>query len=416
MKEVKYNTKPIMLEDKNIRTIDISLIYPVIAKDEDTFNYEIMVSLLNTHSADFPNEKDFSVEVSKRLILHYRAYLRYVGDNLYIRFDLYIPESGIIPEYSIEEAIKFFKNIIYNPYAENGMFNEKAFEREREYILARLNDSKENNIYYQSFTKFIKTIDPEEEVFTCVDSNIKYVNMASPKRSYELYQESIVNNDPLIYVFGNYDEEEISSLLTKYFPAKEESKIIPLKYDKVFHPEKHEYIEETSKFNQTALFMLYEVSDFSPKEKEYLSLIGNILGQSENDLIFKQLRLKNNLVYSSNITKYIHNGLILIETYLNYENKDKAIELIKETISSLKDKKFLQECINRLLKGLEVDLLRKQDSKYGEIVTKIDHDLKLRPLEEIYETYKNMKIDDIISFIERIELNTTYILRGEQND
>lgn len=126
MKEVKYNTKPIMLEDKNIRTIDISLIYPVIAKDEDTFNYEIMVSLLNTHSADFPNEKDFSVEVSKRLILHYRAYLRYVGDNLYIRFDLYIPESGIIPEYSIEEAIKFFKNIIYNPYAENGMFNEKS--------------------------------------------------------------------------------------------------------------------------------------------------------------------------------------------------------------------------------------------------------------------------------------------------
>ena len=416
MEEVKLKTQPTMIKDKNIRTIDLSLIFPTIAKDEDVSNYEIMVSLLNTCSHAYPNEKDFSVEVSKRLILYYHASLRYIGENLYIRFDMSIPESKITPEYSIEDALKFFKETIYCPYANDDSFNENAFEREREYILARINDSKAHSIYYQSFTKFTKLVDPNEEIFLSVDSNLKYAENASAKRSYELYKEVILENDPLIYLFGNYEDSEIKPLLAKYFPAKKDFITIPLKYEKIFHPLKHDYIEETSKFNQTALFMLYDVSNYNSNEKEYLSLIGNILGQSENDLIFKQLRLYNNLVYSSDVTKYTYNGLILVETHLNYTSVNQAMELIKETFSSLKDKKFLQECINRLLKGLEVDMLRKEDSKYGKLVIKIDDDLKFRTIEYIYDCYKKMNIDDILSFIERIELNTIYVLRGENND
>lgn len=416
MKEVKLKTSPVMLEDKNIRTIDISLIYPILSKNEDTFNYEIMASLLNNRSGTYPNEKDFSVEVSKRLILHYRAILRYIGENLYVRFDISIPESGITPEYSIEEALKFFKDTIYYPMLDGDKFDELAFEREREYILARINDSNNNNIYLQSFNKFIKLVDPIEEVFTGVESNLKYLKSASAKRSYELYKEAILNNDPLIYVFGNYNEEEIKPLLKKYFPSKNKEIKIPLKYDKVFHPLKHEYVEETSKFNQTALFMLYDVTDFKLEEKEYLTLIANILGQNENDLIFKALRLNNNLVYSSSVTKYTYNGLMLVETHLKYENKDQAITLVKETLESLKNRVYLEECIKKLLKGLEVDMLRRDDSKYGEMDTKIDSDLHFRTVDYIYESYKKMKIEDILAILSRMELKTIYVLRGEKND
>lgn len=415
MKEVKLKTKPVMLEDKNIKTIDISLIYPFLVNDEDEFNYEIMVSILNNHSADYPNEKDFSIEVSKRLIINYRASRKSLGDNSFIRFDLTIPQKGITPEYDIEEAIKFFKETIFNPFADGEKFDERTFEREREYISARINDSNKNNIYSQSFNRFVKIIDPEEELFFSVETDLKYLESANAKRSYELYKEIVLNQEPLIYVFGNY-EEDITNLLEKYFPSKSEDKKIALKYDQIFHPKQNDYIEENSKFNQTALFMMYDIKDIVPEEKEYLSLIGNILGGSENDLIFKQLRLNNNLVYSSNVAKYNYYGLLLVETHLNYENKDRAIELIKETIASLKDKKFLEECIEKLLKGLEVDMLRQSDSKYGVLVTKIDNDLNFRTLEHIYESYKNMQLDDIIAFLDRINLNTIYVLRGENND
>ena len=415
MKEVKLKNKPVMLEDKNIKTIDISLIYPFLLKDEDEFNYEIMVSILNNHSADYPNEKDFSIEVSKRLIIHYHASRRSLGDNSFIRFDLTIPKKGITPEYDIEEAIKFFKETIFNPFADGKKFDERTFEREREYISARINDSNKNNIYSQSFNRFVKIIDPKEELFFSVETDLKYLESANAKRSYELYKEIVLNQEPLIYVFGNY-EDDLTNILEKYFPSKSEDKTIQLKYDHIFHPKQNDYIEETSKFNQTALFMMYDIKDIVPEEKEYLSLIGNILGGSENDLIFKQLRLNNNLVYSSNVAKYNYYGLLLVETHLNYENKDRAIELIKETLASLKDKKLLKECIAKLLKGLEVDMLRQSDSKYGVLVKKIDNDLHFRTLEHIYESYKNMKLDDIIAFLDRINLNTIYVLRGENND
>lgn len=416
MKEVKLKTKPTMLEDKNIKTIDINLIYPFLSNKEDEFNYEIMVSILNNHSAKYPNEKEFSIEVSKRLIIHYRASLRILGDNGFIRFDLSIPKKDIIPEYDIEEAIKFFKDTITNPFAENEKFDERTFERERDYLLARIEDSNKNSIYSQSFNHFIELIDPKEEVFVGLDTDLKHLHNANAKRSYELYEEIVLKNDPLIYVFGNYEEKAIKDLLEKYFSSKNSERNLKLGYDHIFHPVAHEYVEEQSNFNQTALFMLYDCKDIKPEEKEYLSLIGNIIGGTENDLIFKQLRLSNNLVYSSNVAKYIYNGLILVETHLKYENKDCAIELIKETFASLKNKEFLEECISKLLKGIEVDMLRQSDSKYGVLVKKIDTDLNFRILEHIYESYKNMKIDDVIAFLNRINLNTIYVLRGENND
>ena len=61
-------------------------------------------------------------------------------------------------------------------------------------------------------------------------------------------------------------------------------------------------------------------------------------------------------------------------------------------------------------------MLRQSDSKYGVLVTKIDNDLNFRTLEHIYESYKNMQLDDIIAFLDRINLNTIYVLRGENND
>lgn len=416
MKEVKLTTKPIMLEDKNIKTIDISLIYPFIFKNEDEFNYEIMVNILNNHSLYYPNEKSFSVEVSKRLILHYRASLRSLGENGFIRFDLSIPQKDIIPEYDIEEAIKFFQETIFNPLASNESFDENIFERERDYIYNRITDSNNNSIYAQSFNRFIKIIDPQEEVFLNIETDLKNLKNANAKRSYEIYNAIIRQNDPLIYVFGNYEKKEILSLLEKYFPSKNTEISFSLKYDRILHPQPHKYVEETSKFNQTSLFMLYDFKDIKPEEKEYLSLIGNILGGAENDLIFKQLRLNNNLVYSSNVAKYNYNGLLIIETHLNYANKDRAIELIKETLATLKDRKFLKKCLEKLLKGLEVDMLRESDSKYGVLISKINTNLKFRKLTDIYDSYKDMNIDDIIAFIERMNLNTIYVLRGENHD
>ena len=61
-------------------------------------------------------------------------------------------------------------------------------------------------------------------------------------------------------------------------------------------------------------------------------------------------------------------------------------------------------------------MLRESDSKYGVLISKINTDLKFRKLTDIYDSYKDMNIDDIIAFIERMNLNTIYVLRGENHD
>ena len=109
--------------------------------------------------------------------------------------------------------------------------------------------------------------------------------------------------------------------------------------------------------------------------------------------------------------------------YSKYLEKYKPItyqELIMNgTINDflkLKDKEFLTLCLNKLIKGLEVDLLREEDSQGKLLNNTINNDLDILTTEELLERTKSVKVDDLIKFIDRIKITNEMFFRGEEND
>ncbi len=415
MDKLVLNTKTKYVKNDSIKTMDFILIFPTKYNKKDMHNLKILKMFLSSYSKKFPTEKAYKKELAKHMIINLGMSTKAIGKNLFVRFDLTLPMDGIIEGYDIEDSLRFFVETIYNPLAESGHLSDELFDREKEFIRTRLKDSN-RGIYGASFNRLIELIDKDEKIFTHDETSIKYLDQTTSSSAYDLYDSAVLKGKFISYVYGNFDENKVSKLIDKYLPHKEEELIIDKEYQREFVGEDDKYYEEVSKFNQTALFMVYSVEKMLESEREYFSLIANILGQSENDLVFNALRIKNNLVYSSSVSKYVYSGIMIVETHLQYKNAKDAIQLVEEVIASLRDKEYLQSCIDRLLRGIEIDLLRASDSKYFMIENIIDEDLDYRPLKQIYDAYKSMDIDDIVKFLDRIKKNTVFVMRGENDE
>ena len=69
--------------------------------------------------------------------------------------------------------------------------------------------------------------------------------------------------------------------------------------------------------------------------------------------------------------------------------------------------------MNNVNKYIEYDLLKKQDSLFYEIDNMIDDDLELLYLEKVIEKYKNITVDEVISFVNNIRKTSEIIFRGK---
>ena len=108
---------------------------------------------------------------------------------------------------------------------------------------------------------------------------------------------------------------------------------------------------------------------------------------------------------------------MVIESYVNNDCKDKVVECLQDIFKSLKNKKFLQENINRVAKKVQYSLIRDKDNinkKLNDFVNKL---LKFGPnVEELFTIYKNMKVEELLEFLDRLTLDTIYFSRGEFNE
>lgn len=414
MKTVTYNTTYRYEPNMEVKTLAIDLVY-IFKRDLDhVFDIDLMKRMISCTATGYESDAEFRNELLKRLIIGYSVNIRDVGDTTMLRFSLTIPKEDLVEDYSIDRAIEFFKNAVFNPYVEGEGFAKCQFELEKEVLRRNYLNSK-NSVYAEAERKFMKYVDPEHKLRQDFDYCMKLIEDATPESVYEFYKEKVLNSNYLLYIGGCVEESTAKRIYDKYFKQDKESFTVELDYYKFFKPTKYSYHEEEYEFNQSSLFMEYLAEDVNEENLEYYSLISNILSTQENDLIFKSLRIDNNLVYVSYANKLLYHGMFYVEAYLSEEHKDKAIEVVKDVFVKLKDKDFLRACMDRLIEGIELDLIRELDRKYQKLETRINDDLYLRNLEEILDKYKSMDVEDVIPYIDKIKLNNVLFIKGDSN-
>lgn len=410
--KIKLSTEPNVIRTKDIDTLEFKIIFPIKQDYNNNYYISLLRLYLTTSSKKVPDPTDFRKEKLRYTLLGQSFFANTYVDNTYLVYSFSTPKEGLIKDFNLEETFAFAIDALLNPLCDNEEFDPNKFQNEKEFI-----DSNHaralNGIYASNSNKFYDVIDPEEELGNSYDTNTKLLARINSKGLYQFYKDSILENNFISYVYGDISESKVKKLFAKYLPSKKKSISFNINYFKPLPMKKRRYEEVVTQYNQSELFMEYQI-EMKESERKYSAIIINILRASENNLIFEALRVKNNLVYDVKIDTFNARAMFVIISFIPKDKYKETKKIISEVFKSLHDEKYMEECLNKLIKGLEVDLLKESDSLTKTLDDAINKDLKIKGTKEVLEEFKKVKPSELVKFLDRIKLTNEMFFRGDK--
>lgn len=408
--------KPQIKCTKQFNTIRIKLLFPFKLKTENIANLSILPLLLVKTNKQFPTEDSFRKALIDNYIIDIGCSIENIAYQHFLIFTLIIPDVKTIKEDYIEKGLEFFIKTIYEPNIINNQFDPKIFEKNRQILITRTHNNLKNVDFY-NYNQLINLIDIKGEVKKNLANHQEQLTNLNSKTTYQFYQQIVLEKTPYIYAIGDVDAK-INNYLNKYLPHKKQT---PIDNDLTYYTPKigNEVVikEETGPFFKSCLNYVYNVKNMTKDDVIYLQLVGSLLSSGVSDLLMSNLRYENKLVYHTNSTTYSNYGILLIEAWISRKAKTRAMELIEKTMNEIKERKTIEKRLDDIKEENRLQLIRAKDSQVTKLNQMIYADGLKIGLEENkrYEMIKRVTVDDMLEFINRLELNVIYYLEGDQN-
>ncbi|HKM42557.1 MAG TPA: insulinase family protein, partial [Limnochordia bacterium] len=200
-----------------------------------------------------------------------------------------------------------------------------------------------------------------------------------------------------------------SSLIPARRGAVELSRVQKGKVGEVRH------FEETMNVNQAILVMGYRTNCSYLDDDYYALLVGNgVLGGFAHSKLFLNVREKASLAYFVGSSIEGSKGLLTITAGISPDKQEEALKIIGAQVSALQNGEITPEELEQTKRGIASAMTTITDRAAGVI----DRNLlglvegELRSLDQVVEAIWNVTHADCVRVMEKIQLDSTYILRS----
>ncbi|MDR2899191.1 MAG: insulinase family protein [Clostridiales bacterium] len=237
----------------------------------------------------------------------------------------------------LKQAIEFLNEVINKPYVVNGGFDEEIFNVEKnmlkDAILERINDKGE-----YARLKCIELMCKDEPFGVYTDGYLPDLESIDRISLYNHYKK-VVAETPLEFVItGDVDSNICQGLIEEIFGEIANVNSIEAIEGLVYNPrEKVEYTERLDIGQGKICMGLRANADCCGHRFYALLLMTEILGGSANSKLFVNVREKNSLCYSIFAFVYRVKSIVMIQSGVELDNMDIALNKINEQIESLKN-------------------------------------------------------------------------------
>lgn len=408
---MNLSTKPKLIYNKNKETIDFCFYFPIKTDYKNIHYVRLLDYILSTTSKKYPDSSSFEEIKKQKLLISNSIYLETNEETSFIVYVFTIPRENILKDYNIDETFAFAISLIIDPYVENNEFNENKFYYEKDYFVEKNRIIMDDPINKMN-EEFYNIVDKKEYLGCSYLNSTKMLKDITPESLYEFYKENIKENKCLKYVYGNINNKKLNYLFEKYYKQEDEVLNINIKKYKNIPESKSIDIIKNVPLEQSYIYLEYKVKEFTENDRLYLKIINNFLYGPSNDLLFKKLRIEKNIVYSFSLIRYLNFGLFVVRAGIDEKNKNEFIHSVNDTLIGLQSFEVIKDCLNKLIDGLKVDLLRAEDSENFKLANIISDDLEEDTLKRNLEEYKNADIDKIYGVLKKIELKNIVFFRG----
>lgn len=401
----------------HFKTVSIRINFKTKLEKESMMKRYLLAALFPFICEKYPTERDITIKCEELYDANLSVETYKSGFYHILMFYMTFINEKYTEEGMNEECIKFLKDILFHPQIIENSFDEEKVERMKRVVLEDLKSVEETPSSYSQI-KLIEHM-AKDELYGLHPYLLKEeINKITAKELYNCYQDMINNDMVDIFVIGNVDDKKIIDKLNDLnIQNKHQYKESHIINWENIRKERQQIIESYPS-NQSKLAISFKLKDLTDFERKYvLNIYSYILGGSGDSKLFKNVREKHSLCYYINSNYNNIYNVMTITAGIDGNNLDLVMKLINEELDNMKKGKFDEEEIE---KGKQTYLSACQeimDSQSSIINIYVAHEyLKNDLIDEKMRKIKTITKEDIMSVAKKINMDTIYLLKGEQEN
>ena len=406
------NNEPIIIKNDEFRKCILFISFPIYDYKEEEL--KILKDVIFDRSEKYDTKRKLAIACINNYCLSYRSKISFIGNNAFLEFALIYPSVASLKKDVLQDNLLFAREMIFNPYLENGVFSEKLVRESIEmYKESVKNKLKRYDGYCQYKNDLL--IDENDYLVSKVFKDLSLLSNVTSERLYNVYKK-IISGPPLTFLIGNVDEKKSKELVKEIIL---DNKISNVKFETDYNvyvkniSNSVEVVRENSEFSTSSVCCNYKVRDMCCyRDRVLLTIVKNLLSSNNSDVLFNYLRNDNDLVYRTNAYTYGSGTLSLI-SFTGSKNIDMIFELYEKAMNYISDINYIDSRLPLFTEKARID-----NELDKEVLSTILFDYVDKYLgytnEKYYDVIKSIKPLEVKDFIDnRLVMVSKYIGVGK---
>ncbi|EOD01249.1 EF-P 5-aminopentanol modification-associated protein YfmF [Caldisalinibacter kiritimatiensis] len=359
-----------------------------------------------------------SLDIQKRLEELYGSNLSInvnkKGERQIIRFTIEGPDSDIVASDNLlKDQLKMLYNIITNPLLEKELFSVKYVEQEKKNLKKKI-EGRVNNKKQYALDRCIEEMCKNENYRLYKYGYTEDIEKITNSDLYKHYKEILKTSPIFISVVGNVMKEDIVEQIKNIFKFRRDNIIEIPREDVIKAVVEVNKVFDEMDVNQGKLTLGYRTNvPYEDELYESLLLASNILGGGPNSKLFENVREKESLAYYVYSKSYKFKSIMLIASGIEFQNYDKALDIIRKQVEDMKKGKFEQGHIENSKSSLITAIKSMTDNNFSlaefylsQFITNDN-----RSINQIINNLKVISKDNVVEAAKKLSLDTIYFLK-----
>lgn len=410
------------INSEKFKSIYFSINFTMPVNKRQISENALLSAVLGKSNKKFKTQKEIQMYLYSLYGANFDIGIEKFGDLYNIEFrgecinKKYLPNNTDV----VNEVLEFLYDAIYNPNVLNGAFDEEVVEREKDFILNKIREVKDDKLRY-GIRKMEELMCKDEPFSTYVYGDEDDIYKITSSDLYKRYNEVISNSCITFIISGNLlGYEDIEEKVNNIFNNKLVSK---LNYKGLIYNQKlnhiREVVEESQQTTQSVLSYGLRINNPNSNDFYKLSVYNALLGGTPSSKLFQNFREKESLAYTVRSRYYRFKDIIIIYAGIQKENYEKAKLVLENEINKIKDGEISDEEFEASKKSIISDLKEWNDSKIALSKMFISNLFSLKndslTLEQMVDKFEKVTKQDIIDMASKITIEKIYFLGGENN-
>lgn len=243
-------------------------------------------------------------------------------------------------------------DVLFEPNLTDGAFAEEDIEREKRLLIERIESELNEKRYYA--LKRCTEIMCENELYSldrC--GKIEDIRTIDSDRLKKAWHEMLSNAVIFVTAVGSMNAEVIRTRFEQRFDNVDRSQINDIHTEFITTPYETHRVREELPVKQGKLVIGYRAGmTYAEDNDAAIKVMADMFGGGVYSKLFTNVREKMSLCYYCSAGFNAAKGLIMVQSGIENENEQKAIDAITDQLNDMKQGNFTAENLEESIKGL----------------------------------------------------------------